>query len=138
MRLLTVFIAGLIFGLGIIISGMVNPAKVIGFLDIFGNWDPSLAFVMIGAISVTMLGFKIVLRRKVSFFNQQFSLPTNKDLDPKLVIGAVLFGLGWGLVGVCPGPAIVGFLVAPKALGLFLVSMLVSMSLARAYMDRLR
>ncbi|RBP50691.1 DUF6691 family protein [Arenicella xantha] len=138
MRLITIFISGLVFGIGIIVSGMVNPAKVIGFLDIFGAWDPSLAFVMIGAISVTMVGYKLVLKRDVSLFNLKFSLPTNTDLDRKLIIGAVLFGIGWGLVGVCPGPAVVGFLVAPKPLGLFLVSMLVSMALARRYMDRVR
>lgn len=138
MRLISVFLAGLIFGLGLIISGMVNPAKVIGFLDIFGNWDPSLAFVMIGAIAVTMIGYKWVLRRNSSVFNLPFSLPTSKDIDSRLVSGAILFGFGWGLVGVCPGPAIAGLLVAPKSLGIFLASMLVSMAVARHYVDRTR
>lgn len=138
MRLISVFLAGLIFGLGLIISGMVNPAKVIGFLDIFGHWDPSLAFVMIGAIAVTMTGYKLVLRRDRSIFDVSFSLPTSKDIDAKLVSGAILFGLGWGLVGVCPGPAIAGLLVAPKSLGIFVAAMLLSMGLARNYVDRIR
>ncbi len=99
-------IAGLIFGLGLTISEMVNPAKVLGFLDILGNWDPSLAFVMGGALVVTAIGYRLVWTRQRPVFDTSFHVPTSRKLDARLAIGAVLFGVGWGLVGLCPGPAI--------------------------------
>lgn len=136
MRLLIVFLTGLIFGAGLIISEMTNPAKVIGFLDIFGNWDPSLAFVMIGAITVTLIGFRLVLRQELSWFKEQFKIPENRQIDGKLVFGAVLFGLGWGLVGLCPGPALAVILVHASSTGLFFGMMVAGMFLGRLYMDR--
>ena len=94
------------FGTGLILSGMANPAKVQNFLDLFGTWDPSLAFVMGGAIAVTMPGFWLVTRRAKPFFNDVFHLPTRTDFDKRLVSGAAIFGFGWGLGGFCPGPAV--------------------------------
>lgn len=103
---LSTFFAGLLFGTGLTISQMVNPEKVMSFLDITGNWDPSLAFVMGGALIVTFIGYKFVLRRSAPFFEGRFRLPTRKDIDLPLVTGAALFGIGWGLAGLCPGPAL--------------------------------
>jgi len=102
MRLpVSTFIAGLLFGGGLTVSQMVNPEKVISFLDITGNWDPSLAFVMGGALLVTLIGYKFVLKRSGPLFDDKFRLPTRKDIDAPLLIGAALFGIGWGLAGLC-------------------------------------
>ena len=98
--------AGLLFGAGLSISGMINPAKVIGFLDLAGVWDPSLAFVMLGGVAVTAIGYRLVLRRGQPMFEPRFNLPTRSDVDPSLLLGAGLFGIGWGLSGYCPGPGI--------------------------------
>ena len=105
-RHLVALLAGLVFGLGLVISQMVNPAKVIAFLDLFGNWDPSLAFVMGAALIVTAIGYRLVWRRPRPVLAERFQVPGNRKLDARLAIGALLFGLGWGLVGLCPGPAI--------------------------------
>ncbi len=133
MKHLFAFVAGVIFSLGLIVSGMINPAKVIGFLDLFGAWDASLAFVMGGAVLVTFFGFRFVLPRGRPLFEAQFSLPTRQDIDMPLVLGAVLFGLGWGLVGLCPGPALTGIVLAPASIGLFVGAMLIGMALARRF-----
>ena len=101
-------LCGLLFGTGLAISGMVNPAKVLGFLDITGRWDPSLIFVMAGGVAVFAVGFRLATRRAGPLFAQKFEIPTRRDIDPKLVAGAVLFGIGWGLAGLCPGPALTG------------------------------
>ena len=107
MRLpISTFIAGLLFGGGLTVSQMVNPAKVISFLDITGDWDPSLAVVMGGALIGTLLGYQLVLKRKGPLFDEKFRLPTRKDIDGPLIMGAALFGIGWGLAGLCPGPAL--------------------------------
>ena len=105
-RILAALIAGIVFGLGLVISQMTNPEKVLAFLDIFGNWDPSLSFVMGGAVITTTLGYHIVLKRPKPIADSEFHLPQKTTLDRRLIIGAVLFGIGWGLVGLCPGPAI--------------------------------
>lgn len=102
----SVLISGVIFGLGLTISQMTDPAKVIGFLDVAGNWDPTLAFVMLGALCVAIPAFRFILRRNGPLFGGGFSLPTKKDLDARLICGAALFGVGWGLGGFCPGPAL--------------------------------
>lgn len=104
---LTALLAGLLFGAGLLISGMTNPAKVLGFLDLFGRWDPSLAFVMIGAIGVHFLLLRRILALPKPLLGARFQLPTRKDIDAALVVGAALFGVGWGLGGVCPGPGLV-------------------------------
>ena len=119
--------SGLIFGLGLTISQMVNPAKVIGFLDLFGHWDPSLAFVMGAALLVSFIGYRFVLRRKLPVLGERFHLPTRKDIDAKLLIGASLFGIGWGLIGLCPGPAIAGLLIAGAPAFIFIAAMLAGM-----------
>lgn len=98
---------GLLFGVGLDISGMASREKVLGFLDILGNWDPSLAFVMVGAIAVATIGFTLAARRKESWIGTPISLPQRREIDGRLIGGSVLFGIGWGLVGLCPGPAFV-------------------------------
>lgn len=121
------FLVGLIFGLGLILSGMTDPSKVIGFLDLWGAWDPSLAFVMGGAIAVGIFAFTVAKKRTTNFFGGALRLPTNQRKDMPLVIGSSLFGAGWGLAGFCPGPALVSMANGqPKAL-VFVVAMLVGM-----------
>jgi hypothetical protein len=99
-------VSGIIFGIGLVISEMINPEKVLGFLDLFGNWDPSLAFVMIGALIVSSPMFHLIKRKEKPLFAENFNYSNNKEINNKLIIGSVLFGAGWGLGGLCPGPAI--------------------------------
>ncbi|WP_018688223.1 DUF6691 family protein [Ahrensia kielensis] len=105
MRIIFGFLSGLVFGIGLVISGMSNPAKVINFLDVFGTWDPSLAFVMGGATLVTFIGYRIVLQRDHPILMTDFQLPLSTAVDKPLLMGAALFGVGWGIGGFCPGPA---------------------------------
>ena len=136
-RNIAALIAGLVFGLGLVISQMVNPAKVIAFLDIFGNWDPSLAFVMGGALIVTAIGYRLVWTRRKPVFEERFQVPGNRKIDTRLAIGVVLFGIGWGLVGLCPGPAIAALTIGGiKAAG-FLAAMALGMVLFQLF-DRKR
>ena len=121
------FFSGVLFAIGLVISGMTNPQKVIGFLDIFGTWDYTLAFVMIGAISVNALVFHFIKRRKQAWCGHAIDLPTSKIIDKKLLSGAALFGIGWGLMGVCPGPGLVNLVTLNPVLITFVVSMLVGM-----------
>lgn len=125
------FASGLLFGLGLIVSQMVNPAKVLGFLDIFGNWDPSLAFVMGSAVAVSGLGYLIAKRRGVPVLAPRLEIPTSRDLDPRLIVGAALFGIGWGLVGLCPGPALVGLTFGPWQVSIFVAAMVAGMTIFR-------
>jgi uncharacterized protein len=130
------FVVGLLFGLGLMLSGMTDPGKVIGFLDLFGTWDPSLALVMGGAIMVGFFAFTVAKKRTSTFLGGAMRLPTNMDMDKKLVIGSLLFGAGWGLAGFCPGPALVSMADGqPKAL-VFVLAMLVGM-VGFELMDRL-
>lgn len=123
------FIVGLIFGIGLIFGGMTNPAKVIGFLDIAGNWDPSLAFVMGGAILVGVIAFRFAKQRTANFIGGAMHLPTSNDIDKRLIIGSALFGAGWGMAGFCPGPALTSLGTGnPKAL-IFVVSMVAGMAI---------
>ena len=131
MRILSTLIAGLIFGTGLILSGMANPVKVQNFLDFFGSWDPSLALVMGGAILVTMPGFWLVQKRKTPFFNNVFHLPTKTDFDFRLLAGATIFGVGWGLGGFCPGPAVTSLPLAAKGTLVFVPAMLIGMATAK-------
>jgi uncharacterized protein len=124
-------IAGLIFGLGLLISGMANPAKVQNFLDLVGTVDPSLIFVMLAAVVVTFLGYRLVLRRERPVLAERFSLPTAKEIDAKVIAGPALFGIGWGLSGFCPGPAITSLALLAKGTLVFVSAMLIGI-LARA------
>ena len=121
------FAVGLLFGIGLMLSGMTDPGKVIGFLDLFGTWDPSLALVMGGAIMVGFFAFAVAKKRTTTFLGGVMRFPTTMDIDKKLVLGSLMFGTGWGLAGFCPGPALVSMADGqPKAL-LFVVAMLVGM-----------
>ena len=131
MHFFSTLFAGLFFGSGLILSGMANPTKVQNFLDIFGTWDPSLAFVMGGAILVTAPGFWFVQKRSTPFFHDMFHLPTRSDIDARLVIGAAIFGIGWGLGGFCPGPALTSLPFATSGVLVFVPAMLVGMSFAK-------
>ena len=129
MLVLTSLLAGLVFGLGLILSGMANPAKVLGFLDLFGRWDPSLAFVMGGAVAVSAVAFSIARRRSVSLLGAAMKLPTARQIDRRLVIGSVLFGIGWGIAGFCPGPALVALGMGEAKALVFVAAMLAGMGL---------
>lgn len=120
MRIAMNFLAGLIFGLGLIVSGMANPEKVLNFLDLTGTWDPSLAFVMAGAIAVTTPGYALARRRRTPLLETAFDAPPPSTIDPRLLMGAAIFGVGWGLSGLCPGPAFTALpLAAPGTLVFF-------------------
>ena len=121
------FVAGLVFGLGLIVAGMVNPAKILGFLDIAGNWDPSLALVMVGAIAVGLVGFALARRRTMSALGLPMQLPSQRTVDARLVGGSLVFGIGWGLAGFCPGPAIVALGAGYAKAAVFVVAMLLGM-----------
>lgn len=124
---LSEFLVGLLFGLGLILSGMTDPGKVLGFLDLAGLWDPSLAFVMGGAIAVGAFAFAVAKKRTRSFLGGAMHVPTARDIDKRLVLGSLVFGVGWGLAGFCPGPAIVSAAAGqPKAMA-FVVAMLAGM-----------
>lgn len=127
MLIANALLAGLIFGIGLIISGMANPAKVLGFLDLSGNWDPSLAFVMVGAILVGTVAFALARRRQRSMLGAPIQLPEAKHIDRRLIAGSLVFGTGWGLAGFCPGPALVVAGGGQPSAWLFVVSMLIGM-----------
>ena len=129
-------ISGLLFGFGLLLSGMADPAKVQNFLDVFGTWDPSLAFVMGGAIAVTMPGFWLVIRRNKPFFNDVFHLPSRTDLDARLITGAAIFGVGWGLGGFCPGPAMTALPLAAEGTLIFVATMLTGMAASKYVLQR--
>lgn len=126
------YVAGLLFGLGLAISGMTDPARVLGFLDLFGAWDPTLMFVLGGAVVTNFIGYRMVLKRPAPLYAQAFQLPTRQDLDGRLLGGAALFGIGWGLSGYCPGPALASLGGLSVPLAAMLVAMVAGWFLARA------
>jgi uncharacterized membrane protein YedE/YeeE len=128
---ITAFVAGLVFGVGLLVSGMTDPGKVIGFLDVAGTWDPSLAFVMAGAILVAFFAFAFARRRARTFLGGAFELPERRDIDARLVGGSIVFGIGWGLAGFCPGPAIVAFGAGFDKATVFVIAMIAGMLLSR-------
>jgi uncharacterized protein len=127
--LVTSFLSGIVFAAGLGISGMTRPVKVIGFLDVFGSWDLSLAFVMIGAISIFFVAIRRSRRMVSPLFAAKFAIPTRSDLDPQLMVGAALFGVGWGLGGFCPGPAIVSLASGAVPVAVFTSAMISGMLL---------
>ena len=136
MKNLVTLLSGLLFGFGLLLSGMANPAKVQNFLDLFGTWDPSLAFVMGGAIAVTMPGFWLVTRRSTPLFNTVFHLPTRTDFDMRLIAGSAIFGIGWGLGGFCPGPAVTALPLAAEGTLTFVATMLTGMAASKYVLNR--
>ncbi len=135
--LLAAALSGLVFGLGLTVSHMIDPAKVLGFLDLAGDWDPSLAFVMLGAIPVAMLGFRHARRQPAPLLAPRFGEPAPRPIDAALCGGALLFGVGWGLVGYCPGPALAGLALGNGKTWIFVAAMIGGMALHRLWL-RLR
>jgi hypothetical protein len=129
MPILTAFFVGLVFGIGLIVSGMTDPAKVLGFLDLAGDWDPSLAFVMAGAILVGLLAFRSAERRERSLLGEPMRLPTATRIDRRLLLGALAFGAGWGLAGYCPGPALASLALGGVKPLIFTLAMVAGMGL---------
>ena len=123
--------SGTIFGAGLALGGMTDPARVRGFLDLFGNWDPTLAFVMGGAVLVMALAWMLQRRMQRPAFAEDFSLPDRSDITPRLVGGSALFGIGWGIAGLCPGPGFAAFAIAPTSAAIFVAAMLAGMLLVR-------
>ena len=124
LMIITALSAGAIFGAGLALAGMLNPAKVVGFLDIFGMWDPSLGLVMAGGILVNATGHYFVMKRHRPMFDTRFELPTSNNIDRPLLIGSAIFGIGWSLAGYCPGPVVASFLLQPADMLPFLVTLL--------------
>lgn len=130
-RIAAALALGLLFGLGLIVSGMSNPAKVLAFLDVAGRWDPSLALVMAGAVAVSAAGYRVARWRGRPVLAPRLEIPTRRDLDPRLLAGAALFGVGWGLAGLCPGPALTLLTIVPGEALTFVAAMVVGMLLFR-------
>lgn len=130
-RILPPLASGLLFGAGLALSGMTDPRRVRGFLDIFGAWDPTLMFVMGGAVAVMAIAWHIRGGMIKPLFGEGFSLPDRTDLDARLIVGSALFGIGWGLAGLCPGPAIASLALSPAAVAPFLLAMLAGMAAQR-------
>lgn len=124
---LSEFLVGLLFGLGLLLSGMTDPNKVLGFLDLFGSWDPSLALVMAGAIGIGVFAFALAKKRTVSFLGGAMRLPTSNQIDRRLIVGALMFGAGWGLAGFCPGPALVSLAAGQPKAAIFVFFMVAGM-----------
>lgn len=131
MRLISAYLIGLLFGVGVTIAGMSNPAKVLNFFDVAGTWDPSLVFVMAGALVVTAIGYRVVMRRPAPSFGGSFQVPTRKDLDLRLISGSAVFGIGWGIAGFCPGGALPALGTGRLDVVLFVVAVVVGIAVAR-------
>lgn len=129
MAAVTALLAGLVFGIGLLVSGMANPAKVLGFLDLAGQWDPSLALVMGGAVAVGFVAFLFASKRTVSLIGLEMKLPTAGRIDRRLLVGSAIFGIGWGIAGFCPGPALVALGMGEAKAVAFMVAMLLGMGL---------
>lgn len=127
-KLLPPLVSGTLFGAGLTLSGMTDPARVRGFLDIFGRWDPTLLFVIGGAVTVMAVAWRIQARMKRPVFADTFSLPDRRDFDARLIAGSALFGIGWGIAGLCPGPAVASLALSPLAVLPFLAAMLAGMA----------
>lgn len=137
LRLVPPLVSGTLFGAGLTLSGMTDPARVRGFLDLLGNWDPTLAFVMGGAVLVMAVAWRIRARMAQPVFGEKFSLPDRSDIDPRLLAGSALFGIGWGIAGLCPGPAIASLALSPVAVLPFVAAMLAGMAMPNLLQRRL-
>ncbi len=135
-RNVTALLAGIVFGVGLVVGGMTQPAKIVGFLDFFGDWDPSLAFVMGGAVLVYFIGYRMAVRRGRPLFDVKLHLPTRRDIDLPLVAGAALFGAGWGLGGYCPGPGLVSLGSTASSAFVFVGAMILGMALHHLFFVR--
>lgn len=136
-RLVPPLVSGTLFGAGLTLSGMTDPARVRGFLNLFGNWDPTLAFVMGGAVLVMAIAWRIRARMVKPLFGEKFSLPDRGDFDPQLLAGSALFGIGWGIAGLCPGPAVASLALSPISVLPFLAAMLAGMAVHALLQERL-
>ena len=136
LRIAASLAAGVVFGVGLIVSGMTDPAKVRNFLDLAGLWDPSLAFVMGGAVVVAFIGYRLAFASGAPLFAERFSLPTSTQIDLRLVAGAALFGIGWGLAGFCPGPALASVYSGGASAWIFVAAMLTGMWAVRRLVER--
>lgn len=134
-RIFPGFSVGLLFGAGLALSGMINPAQVLGFLDVAGAWDPTLAFVLAAALVPSALAYALVRRMKRPLMADEFCIPKNRTIESRLVVGAALFGIGWGLVGLCPGPAIAGLVLGHWQTWVFVAAMAAGMWLQQIYAD---
>jgi uncharacterized membrane protein YedE/YeeE len=131
--LVSQYAIGVLFGWGLIISGMSNPEKILGFLDLAGPWDPSLAFVMLGAVLVGLAGFYVVSKRSEAFFGGALHIPTRRDITKPLIVGSLIFGVGWGIAGFCPGPALVALGAGHLKALVFVIAMLVGMEICERF-----
>ncbi len=136
MRTLLTFLVGILFGTGIAMSGMANPAKVINFFDVAGSWDPSLAFVMGGAVITTFIGYRLVLQRPAPVFEPTFDIPKNRKLDARLLSGAGVFGIGWGIAGFCPGGALPALGTLNPQVIIFVAALIAGMLMVRLMLGR--
>ncbi len=136
MPIILALVAGVVFGAGLTVSDMINPARVLNFLDLAGHWDASLAFVMGGALCVVAIGYRLAFRRTRPFLAPEFSLPLSQRIDAPLLLGAALFGAGWGLAGICPGPALAGLVSLEPKIFVFIGAMLIGMFGAMALQRR--
>jgi len=132
-RELAALVCGVVFGAGLLVSGMTNPAKVLGFLDLAGRWDPTLAFVMGGALAVNAAAWALTRRREAPHYAAAFALPAERRIDRRLLAGAALFGVGWGLVGLCPGPALAGLLRGQLPVYVFVLTLVAGIAAAQLY-----
>lgn len=135
-RFLTPLLSGTLFGAGLALGGMTDPARVRGFLDMFGDWDPTLAFVMGGAVLVMLVAWRLVPRMAAPLFDRSFAIPDRRDLTPSLLGGSALFGVGWGIAGLCPGPGVAALAIYPPAAIVFIAAMLVGMLIVRLFEGR--
>lgn len=136
-KLLPPLLSGTLFGAGLTLSGMTDPARVRGFLDVFGRWDPTLVFVIGGAVIVMAIAWRIQSRMKTPLFGERFSLPDRRDFDGRLIAGSALFGIGWGIAGLCPGPAVASLALSPLSVLPFLVALLAGMAVHNLLPKRL-
>ena len=137
MQIIMSLISGVVFGVGLTIAGMLDPSKISGFLNIFGLWDPSLAFVMAGGVAINAAGHRLIMKQSAPLFALRFSLPSLTSIDRPLLLGSAIFGIGWGVSGLCPGPVLGNFLLIPEKMGLFAAIVCGGLWVGRALKQRL-